>query len=169
MTKTAKSKRSNMFWRIAISTIGIILILMAIGNLLLFFLGNTAQAVVSTRRYGGERQGAVNDKRYTWYVDYTFQANNNATYEGHLTKLGSATSVTFSKTIYYCPFAPFFNTPEDTAEPNPGQLVMAAAGAFLLIAMNKKSKKAYSRPDRRMYANRADCPCSSNDQGIRRM
>ena len=71
MATKAKSKRSALFWRIVISAIGIILILMAIGNLLLFIFGDTAQAVVSTRRYGGERQGAVNDKRYTWYVDYT--------------------------------------------------------------------------------------------------
>ena len=118
-----------MFWRIVISAMGIILILMAVGNLLLFFIGDTAEAAVSTSRYGGERQGAVSDKRYTWYVDYTFRANDK-TYEGHLTNLGSATSVLVNRTIYYLPFAPFFNTPEDTAEPNLGQLAMITAGAF---------------------------------------
>ena len=148
MAAVAKVKRSSLFWRIAISAIGIILILMAIGNLLLFLVGDHAEAAVSTRRYGGERQGAVNDKRYTWYVDYTFQAENGVTYEGHLTKLGSATSVSVNRTIYYFPFAPFFNTPEDTAEPNLGQLVMIAAGAFCLVAMNRKSKKSNRRPVR---------------------
>lgn len=148
MTTAEKSKRSSLFWRIAISAIGMILILMAIGNLLLFFLGDTAEAAVSTRRYGGERQGAVSDKRYTWSVDYTFRANNDKIYAGHLTKLGSATSVSVSRTIYYLPFAPFFNTPEDTAEPNLGQLAMIAAGAFCLVAMNRKAKNIKGRPNR---------------------
>jgi hypothetical protein len=137
---TGKSKKSELFWRIAISLVGIALILMALGNLLLFILGDTATAAVTTRRYGGERPGAVNDKRYTWYVDYTFTAADGKLYEGHLTKLGSATSAQTSKTIYYFTFAPFFNTPEDTAEPNLGQLVMLAAGVICLYVMNRKPK-----------------------------
>ncbi|MDW7657764.1 MAG: zinc-ribbon domain-containing protein [Bacillota bacterium] len=137
---TTKSKKSELFWRIAISLVGIALILMAISNLLLFVLGETATAAVMTRRYGGERPGAVNDKRYTWSVDYTFIAADGITYEGHLSKLGSATSVKTSKTIYYFTFAPFINTPEDTAEPNLGQLVLLAAGVFCLYVMNRKPK-----------------------------
>lgn len=144
----AKTKRKNIFWRIFISVIGIILILMAIGNLLLFLVGDTAVAKVSTRRYGGERQGAVNDKRYTWYIDYTFQAGNGRTYEGHLTKLGSATSVTVKRTIYYFPFAPFLNTTEDSAEPNLGQIAMIAAGIFCLVVMNRQSKTTKGLPVR---------------------
>ncbi|MHB8963823.1 MAG: zinc ribbon domain-containing protein, partial [Saccharofermentanales bacterium] len=148
LAKKSQPTRSGIFWRIAISAIGMILILMAIGNLLLFFFGDTAQAVVSTRRYGGERQGAVNDSRYTWSVDYSFEADNGTVYEGHLTKLGSATSVSVDRTIYYFPFAPFLNTPEDSAEPNFGQLAMMAAGAFCLIVMNKRPAGPASRPVR---------------------
>lgn len=136
-----KPKKADLFWRIAISLVGVALILMAIINLLLFFVGDTATAAVTTRRYGGERRGAVNDKRYTWSVDYTFTASDGETYDGHTTKLGSATAVQTSKTIYYFTFAPFINTPEDTAEPNLGQLVLLAAGVFCLIAMNRKPRQ----------------------------
>lgn len=130
-----------MFWRIIVSVIGIILILMAVGNLLLFIIGIKTTAAVTTRRYGGERQGAVNDKRYTWYVDYTFRAIDGKAYEGHMTKLGSATSVSVSKTVYYFSFAPFLNTTEDTAEPNIGQLAMIAAGVYCLVVMNNRKSR----------------------------
>ena len=50
----------NMVWRIIISAVGLILIIMALGNLLLFIWGSQAQASISPRRYGGEL-GAVND------------------------------------------------------------------------------------------------------------
>lgn len=149
-------KKSNSFWRVAISAVGIILILMATGNLLLYIFGDTANAAFSTRRYGGERYNAVNDKRYTWYVDYTFTAANGETYEGHSTKLGSATSVTVGNPIYYFKFAPFLNTTKDSAVPNLGQLAMIAAGGFCLYVMNRKSKKTIPRNVRRTISDYDD-------------
>lgn len=140
-----KIEKSKLFWRVAISTVGVVLILMAVGNLLLFIFGGSANAAFSTRRYGGERVGAVNDKRYTWYVDYTFQADNGKIYEGHLTKLGSATSVSVENPVYYFTFAPFLNTTGDTAKPNAGQIVMIAAGIFCLLAMNGNFKRNKTR------------------------
>lgn len=131
-----------MIWRVIISAIGLALMIMALSNLLLFFIGSQATASVSTRRYGGERQGAVNENRYTWYVDYTFTADSGLTYEGHLTKLGSATNVSVENKVRYFSFAPFINTLEDTARPNLGQLVMFAAGAFCLVVMNNKQRKS---------------------------
>jgi hypothetical protein len=140
--KTSKSGKQKIIWRIFISTVGAALILIALINFALYFIGNEAFADISTRRYGGERQGAVNDKRYSWYVDYTFLADNGQQYEGHLTKLGSATSVEVERNIYYFSFAPFINTTQDTAEPNFGQLLMAAVGVFCLVIINRKSRKA---------------------------
>lgn len=137
-----KKKRADFFWRIAISTIGVILILMAVGNVMLFFFGETANASVSTRRYGGEIYGMANDKRYTWYVNYTFRADDGKVYEGNVTKRGSAISVSVSNLIYYFPFAPFLNTSKESAEPNLGQLAMIVVGFFCLIAINKNPKKS---------------------------
>jgi len=141
MTKKGTSNWKNRFWRIVISAIGLVLILMAITNLLLFIFGMQASASISTRRYGGERQGAVNDYRYTWYVDYSFTASNGIVYDGHLSKLGSATSVSVDKNVRYFSFAPFINTLEDTAKPSLGQLILFAAGAFCLVAMNSNQRK----------------------------
>ena len=134
--------RKSIFWRVIISAVGLALMIMALSNLLLFFVGSQATASISTRRYGGERQGAVNENRYTWYVDYTFTADSGLTYEGHLTKLGSATNVSVENKVRYFSFAPFINTLEDTARPNLGQLVMFAAGAFCLVVMNSKRGKS---------------------------
>jgi hypothetical protein len=134
--------RKTIFWRIIISAVGLALMIMALSNLLLFIVGLHATACISTRRYGGERQGAVNENRYTWYVDYTFTADSGLTYEGHLTKLGSATNVSVENKVRYFSFAPFINTLEDTARPNLGQLVMFAAGAFCLVVMNSRQGKS---------------------------
>ena len=141
MARKFTGGQPSLLARVLISLLGIALIIMAIGNLMLFVFGETAMAEIHTRRTGGERTGAVNDKRYSWAVDYTFKAEDGELYSGHLTKLGSATSVQVSRTIYYFPFAPYFNTTEDTAEPNFGQLVMVAIGVFLLIVMNQKSQR----------------------------
>lgn len=141
MRKKKQSLKAAIFWRITISMVGIALILLALINFGLFIFGETTTASFTTRRYGGERVGAVSGKRYTWYVDYTFTAEDGKTYEGHMTRLGGAMSVTFNRTIYYFPFVPFLNTPEDTAKPNLGQLAMISAGAFCLVVMNPPSKK----------------------------
>lgn len=136
----AAKKQESLFWRILISAVGVALIFMSVSNLLLFFLGETATAAVETRRYGGERFNAPNDKRYSWYVDYTFRAEDGVLYEGHLSKLGSATSVKVDNTIYYFPFAPFINTTAETAAPNFGQLVLFGAGVLLITAMNQRRR-----------------------------
>ncbi len=139
LAKQKNSTRADLFWRMAISVLGALLILLALQDFSLFFFGKTAVADVKTRRVGGERSGAVNDKRYSWSVDYTFPADGR-TFEGHTTRLGSATSVAVSRTVYYYPFAPFLNSLEDTVRPNWGQPVTLAAGAFLLIVMNRRKK-----------------------------
>jgi hypothetical protein len=138
MARNSNGGQPSTLARILISLLGIILIIMAIGNLMLFIFGETAVAEVHTRRTGGERYNAVNDKRYSWAVDYTFMAEDGKSYSGQLTKLGSATGVDVSRRIYYFPFAPYFNTTEDTGEPNLGQLFMVAVGIFLLMVMNRK-------------------------------
>jgi ribosomal protein L40E len=138
MARNSNGGQPSTLARVLISLLGIILIIMAIGNLMLFIFGETAVAEVHTRRTGGERYNAVNDRRYSWAVDYTFMAEDGKSYSGHLTKLGSATGVDVSRRIYYFPFAPYFNTTEDTGEPNLGQLFMVAVGVFLLMVMNRK-------------------------------
>lgn len=118
LAKKKNSIRADLFWRIAISVLGALLILLALQDFSLFFFGKTAVADVNTRRVGGERDGLGNDKRYSWSVDYTFPADGR-TFEGHTTRLGSATSVAVSRTVYYLSVCP---VPEQPGGYGPAQL-----------------------------------------------
>ena len=58
MAKQKKqSKASNQFWRIAISVVGLALIVLAVVNVSLFFWGESTSAKVTTRRLGGSDPG----------------------------------------------------------------------------------------------------------------
>lgn len=143
--KKEQSKISKTFWRIAISAVGIALILIAAGNLLLFIFGNTASANVSIRRFGGADDGKPVSQRYEWSMDYTFADKDGNMHSGHTTRRGSDISVKTDSRVYYFSFAPFISTLESEAEPNIGQPLFIGIGIFLLFIMNKKKKKAVSK------------------------
>lgn len=80
--KKGHSKLSRIFWRIAISTVGVALIVIAVAELLLFFFGEATAANVSTRRVGGADDDRPVSQRYEWSVDYTFKDKNNVSHNG---------------------------------------------------------------------------------------
>lgn len=139
--KKEQSKISKIFWRIAISVIGLALILLALVSISLYFFGESTTAKVTTRRYGGADNNYAASKRYEWSVDYTFRDKEGKKYSGHTTKRGSDMSAKVSNKVYYFASAPFINSLESEVEPNAGQPVLIALGTLLLVVMNKKKKK----------------------------
>ena len=143
---TKSKKKSDTFWRVVISAVGIALIAMAVINFILFLFGTQTSASVSVRRFGGAENGRPSEIRYSWAVDYTFIDDDGDKHEGHSTKLGSDMSVKTDDTVYYLEAAPFINGLESEVEPNLGQLIYVCLGVFLIYVMNprlrrKKSKK----------------------------
>ena len=140
--KKTKKKETSIFWRIVISLVGIALIVIAVSNLLLYFFGEHAAVSITTRRYGGADDGKPADKRYEWYIDYTFTDKEGETHSGHTTRRGSDMSVDVSDTcVYYFTFAPFINALENEAKPGVSQLIFVVLGVFLFYIMNRKQVK----------------------------
>ncbi|MDD3230303.1 MAG: hypothetical protein PHE09_13945, partial [Oscillospiraceae bacterium] len=131
----------SLFWRIAISLVGVALLLIALSNLALYFFGTTAPAAVSRRRVGGSDDGRQASQRYEWSVDYTFRDKTGGEHSGHTTRRGGDTSPKTDSRVYYFPFAPFVSALESEAKPSMGQAVMAALGALLIFVMNGKRKR----------------------------
>lgn len=142
--KKEQSKSSKTFWRIAISAVGIALILMGVANLMLFIFGESTTAKITTRRYGGVVNNSSVDQRYEWSVDFTFKDKDGQTHSGHTTRRGNDMSINVENKVYYFPFAPFVNSLKSQAEPNIGQPVLIGIGIFLLLVMNRKNKKQSS-------------------------
>ncbi len=142
--KKGHSKVSRIFWRIAISTVGVALIVIAVVELLLFFFGEATAANVSTRRVGGADDGRPVSQRYEWSLDYTFYDKNGITHSGNITLRGNDISVKSDSWVYYFPFVPFVNALESEAEPNLSQLLFIVIGTFLLFVMNRHEKKRKS-------------------------
>lgn len=138
---TNKKKKSDVFWRIVISAVGVALIVMAIVNLVLFIFGTQTDASVSVRRIGGADNGKPSDIRYRWSVDYTFRDEYGDEHEGHTSKLGGDMSVKTDDTVYYLESVPFINGLESEVKPNFGQLIYVGLGVFLIYVMNPPSKK----------------------------
>ncbi|HPQ48156.1 MAG TPA: hypothetical protein PLP30_12360, partial [Clostridia bacterium] len=117
---TKSKKKSDAFWRVVISAVGVALIAMAVGNIILFIFGTRTSASVSVRRFGGADNGRPSEIRYSWSVDYTFIDDEGERHEGHSTKLGGDMSVKTDDTVYYLKAAPFINGLESEVEPNLG-------------------------------------------------
>lgn len=141
MAANRESKPSELFWRIVISAVGVALILMAVGNVMLFFSGENSMAKVSTRRYGGADDNRPASQRYEWAIDYTFKDSDGITHSGHTKRRGSDMSVKVENEVYYFPFAPYINSLKSEAEPNIGQPLYMGIGILLLFVMNRKKKK----------------------------
>ncbi|MFZ7104551.1 MAG: hypothetical protein ACOWWO_18105 [Peptococcaceae bacterium] len=142
MSKNQNKKRENsLFWRIAITLVGVALIWIAVSNLALYVFGETAAADVATRRVGGAGDGRPVNQRYEWSIDYTFRDKNGEEHSGHTTRRGSDISVKADSRVYYFPGAPFISTLESEARPNIGQPLFVVLGGFLIAVMNRRKKK----------------------------
>jgi hypothetical protein len=125
-------RKGHIMGRFILGAVGVMMIALALMTILLYFMGDTAQAQVSTRRVGGSRDGAPADSRYEWSIDYEFTAANGSTYYGTTTRRGSDMSVKFDRKVYYFKAVPNLNALAGEVRPNVGQLVMIGLGVFLV-------------------------------------
>lgn len=128
--------------RIFITLLGIALILWAAEDLALGLFGERATAVVShIRREGGERADAVLN-RYTYNISYTFVLPDGKEIHGFTKKIGGAVYQKADGTgrvaVRYFKALPYLNAPEKVPPFSFGQLILAAAGVFLIVQMNRR-------------------------------
>lgn len=153
MPAVFRSQRNQSpFWRIVISLVGLALIIIAVLQLALFLFGETAEAQVNVRRYGGADNGRPPNRRYNWSLDYTFHDRNGDIHNGTTTRQGSDMSVDTDSLVYYFPSAPFVSALESDARPNLLQPVYIIIGAFLIFAMNKKRIKGQMKDNEAQYS-----------------
>ena len=139
--KKKPSKAKDVFWRIVITAVGVMLIVLALSRTALFFFGETAPATFSVRRVGGADHDRASSQRYEWSVSYTFTDKNGRQQSGVSTRRGSDLSVKTGDRVAYFSGAPFINALADETEPDGGKLLLLGLGLLLIWAMNNKNKK----------------------------
>ena len=139
MGKKNVNQAPTMFWRIAISAVGVALIVLAVGKLAIYLAGEKTHIYdVQTRRIGGSDGNQKPDARYQWDIHYAFTDLDGAVHSGFAKRRGGDMGVTVEKKLYYLPAAPFLHVLEKEGKPNLGQAVMLVLGGFLLYVMNRK-------------------------------
>lgn len=128
--------------RILITLLGIALIIYGVGMAMLGFVGTRATAgITSIRRQGGERDEAV-PGRYTYSIGYRFALPDGRIVDGSTTRIGDSVYVkatgTSTAPVRYFAFFPYFNALESHTAPGIGQLIVAAAGVFIVFAENRR-------------------------------
>jgi len=128
--------------RILITLLGIALIIYGVGMAMLGFVGTRAIAVItSIRRQGGERDEAV-PGRYTYSIGYRFALPDGRIVDGSTTRIGGSVYVkatgTSTAPVRYFAFFPHFNALESHTTPCIGQLIVAIAGVFIVVAENRR-------------------------------
>lgn len=131
-----------MLKRVFITLLGTALIIYGVGMTMLGFVGTRTTAVItSIRRQGGERDEAV-PGRYTYSIGYRFALPDGRIIDGSTTKIGSSVHVkatgTSTTPVRYFAFFPYFNVLESNTAPGIGQLIVAIAGVFIIIAESRR-------------------------------
>ena len=131
-----------MLKRVFITLLGIAFIVYGVGMAMLGFVGTRAVAVItSIRRQGGERDEAV-PGRYTYSIGYRFALPDGRIVDGSTTRIGDSVYVkatgTSTAPVRYFAFFPYFNALESHTAPGIGQLIVAAAGVFIVFAENRR-------------------------------
>ncbi|HAI87225.1 MAG TPA: hypothetical protein DCL63_09600 [Firmicutes bacterium] len=128
--------------RVLITLLGIALIIYGLGMAMLGIVGERATAIItSVRRQGGERDEAV-PGRYTYSIGYRFPLPDGRTIDGSTTRIGSSvyikTTGTSTAPVRYFKSLPYFNALESHTTPAIGQLIVAIAGGFIVLAENRR-------------------------------
>ena len=131
--------KGSIFGKIILFIVGLMLILIASINILLFIFGDTSTANISTRRVGGSNDSYPAESRYEWSVDYDFLASDGNVYNGTTTRRGSDMGVKVENMVYYFSFQHRLNSLSSEVRPNAGQIIMMLLGGFLLSVAFKKS------------------------------
>lgn len=134
--------KRRLFRRIFITLLGAALILWAAGSLALGLFGECATAVVThVRREGGERADTT-PNRYTYNISYTFVLPEGQEIHGFTKKIGNAVYLKADGTsriaVRYFQTMPYVNAPEKSSPFSLGQLILTAAGIFLIVQINRK-------------------------------
>lgn len=134
--------KKKLLPRIFITLLGIALILWAAEGLSLGLFGGRATAVVThIRREGGERDEAMSN-RYTYNISYTFALPNGKKVDGFTKKVGDAVYLKADGkggiAVRYFKVLPYLNAPEETTILSPKPLILAAAGVFLIVQVNRR-------------------------------
>jgi len=140
----SKSSSGNAFMRVFITLLGVALILLGIGRFALGLVGERAIGVITNvRRQGGERSDPK-PGRYNYSISYSFKLPDGKTVDSSTTRIGGSVYIknpNTTTTVRYLKAYPFINSLEQDTKPNPGQLVLVAAGGFLIYVMNKRKLK----------------------------
>ena len=137
-----KKEKSRLGGKILLVIVGMALITMALINIILYMVGDSVLADISTRRVGGADDGRSSSGRYEWSVDYSFIASDGKTYNGTSTRRGSDLAVAVEKRVYYLPANPRINALASEVRPNIGQVIMILLGGFIIyVPFDKKSKR----------------------------
>ncbi|MDP3912899.1 MAG: hypothetical protein Q8R96_04075 [Bacteroidota bacterium] len=109
------------------------------------FIGDKGTAVITDiRREGGERN-EVKRGRYTYNISYTFTLPNGKSVNGFTRRIGSAVFLKADgkskAAVKYFTFFPYINALEQDTKPGFGQLILFAAGCFLIFLMNRRKKE----------------------------
>ena len=127
--------------RILLSLLGAAFILYGVSHLVLGVFGETATAVITgIRREGGERADSK-PNRYTYNISYSFALPDGKKIDGSTKKISDSIYLkpdgTSTKIVRYFKFAPFINALEEDTKLTFGQPIIIAAGAFLIVVMNR--------------------------------
>lgn len=139
----AKSKVGNVFMRIFITLLGVGMILWGVGTVALGLVGERGTAVITNvRREGGERADGKSG-RYTYIISYTFKLPDGKSVDGYSRKISDGVYVKVKQPVSttwvrYLKFIPGINALEDDTNPGFGQLILVAAGFFLICVMNRR-------------------------------
>ena len=133
-----KPKGSGIVPRVLLTIVGIVLIMITVSDLSLFLFGKVTNTEMSVRRFGGSDYPVGDNLRYQYSVDWEFWVDGTE-YQGHATQIGSPTGIDVSNEVRYFPFAPWVSNLKDSTDPSPLHLVPVILGAFIIVAMNRKS------------------------------
>lgn len=146
-----KKKGADIFWRIFISLIGVVIITLAINEMGLLLFGKTTQATdVSTSRNYGSDSSQSPEQQYIWSVSWEFTVDGKE-YKGSTVARGSAMSVKHGTRVYYYSFAPYINSLYAEEHVGFGTIVSIGIGMVLIIVMNKGKKKKNKSRRKNMF------------------
>ncbi|OQB13028.1 MAG: hypothetical protein BWY15_01992 [Firmicutes bacterium ADurb.Bin193] len=161
--KKNSGKAKDIFWRIVITTVGVMLIVLALSRTALFFFGETAPATFSARRVGGADHDRTSSQRYEWSISYTFTDKYGRQQSGVSTRRGSDLSVKTGERVAYFSAAPFISAIADETEPDGGKLLLLGLGLLLIWAMNNKKKNRNQADLVGCRVNLTDCDDSADE------
>ncbi len=129
------SALSSPVWlRIVGTVVGAVMVILSLWRFGLYYLGDTAVAELHDESFSWRKDVCTHNIRYEFSVD-------GEVYSGATRVPTDSTSLEgVSDRVYYFSFAPSVNALEYDAQPSFSQIVFVAAGAAIIVFVNKKTK-----------------------------